>query len=65
MDLKHKSKLLTNNIDKIMRMIALIIFIAWAMLTCVPALLSSGIVGYDKTEKWFYPILDWCIERME
>ena len=51
--------------DKIMRMIALIIFIAWAILTCAPVLLSLGIVGFDKTEKWFIPILNWCIERME
>ena len=51
--------------DKIMRMIALIIFLAWVIITCVPALLSIGVVGFDKTEKWFVPVLNWCIERME
>ena len=48
-----------------MRMLALLIFIAWTILTCAPALISIGIVGGDKTEKWFLPVLDWCIERME
>ncbi len=48
-----------------MRMIALIILIIWVIIASVPALLLAGIVGFNNTDKWFSPVLDWCVDRLE
>jgi len=48
-----------------MRMIALIVFIVWVSITCLPVLLSVGIVGWNKTESWWAPVIDWCMDRTE
>lgn len=48
-----------------LRFIALITFPIWITIACLPAFVSLGILGSNKTEKWLLPILNWCIKQID
>lgn len=48
-----------------MRLIALLVFIIWYCIACVPMLISMVAVGFNRTEKWVDPIFKWASDKLD